>query len=357
MAVRAPVRVVVVAATSVRRAQLLTTLEAHGHVVPATALDADTALRALTDLDPEVLVVDLPLRAGGLDVVERVMAEHPLPVLLTGAAAADPGQGLAAGAADVLAAGAGPSLAMDDGGLLAARVSVLRGVPVITHPRRRLHPRGFPASVPVEGAGRLPLVVVGASTGGPTALATVLAGLPPDLSAAVVVVQHLADGFVGGLARMLDDSCALRVSTAAAGQRLRPGEVVLAPDGANLLLDRGPTVVLRAPRPGQLHVPGIDVTFTSAGDLCGPRAVGVLLTGMGRDGAAGMRALRDGGATTLAQDEGSSAVWGMPAAAVSLDAVDALLPLDRMAAAVVAAVGALGSSEAEVDDLRLAGGL
>ncbi len=355
MAVLPPVRVVVVAATALRRARLLATLESHGHVVPATAADADAALRAVADLDPDVLVLDLPLLGGGLDVVERVMADSPLPVLLVGPAAVDAQEGLAAGAADALP-DPRPGRPEDDGAALAARVAVLRRVPVITHPRRRLHPAGHASPGTAEPTGRLPLVVVGASTGGPAALGELLSGLPPDLSAAVVVVQHLADGFVGGLASVLDSTCALRVSTAVCGQRLRPGEVVLAPDGANLLLDHGPIVALRAPKPGQLHVPGIDVTFTSAAELCGARAVGVLLTGMGRDGAAGLRTLRDAGAVTLAQDEGSSAVWGMPAAAVALDAVGSLLPLDRIAAAVVAAVGALGSSEAEVDDLLVAGG-
>jgi two-component system chemotaxis response regulator CheB len=353
MALLPPVRVVVVAATVLRRAQLLTTLETHGHVVPATAIDADSALRVVADLDADVLVVDLPLHSGGLDVVERVMADHPLPVLLTGEAAVAAAEGLAAGAADVFGLDVG-SGAGADGYALAARVSVLRRAPVITHPRRRIHPGSSPGATPA--AGSLPVVVVGASTGGPAALGTLLAGLPSDLPAAVVVVQHLAAGFVDGLARMLDDSCALGVSTAQAGQRLHCGQVVLAPDGTNLLLDHGPTVALRAPRPGQLHVPGIDVTFASAAGLCGPRAVGVLLTGMGRDGATGMRALREAGATTVAQDEGSSAVWGMPSAAAALGAVDEMLPLDAIASSVVRALAALGPAPAADDELLVAGG-
>jgi two-component system chemotaxis response regulator CheB len=186
---------------------------------------------------------------------------------------------------------------------------------------------------------RKPLVVaIGASTGGPPALAAILRELPVDLGVAILVVQHMAEGFLEGLARWLDDSAELTVGVARDGERLIAGNVYLAPAGLNLVLRPGYRVELSAPPDGQYHVPGVDVTFASVARLCGSSAVGVLLTGMGRDGAQGLLAMRQAGARTLGQDEASSVVWGMPAAALALDAVDLELPLSKMAAAIVEAV-------------------
>jgi len=186
---------------------------------------------------------------------------------------------------------------------------------------------------------RRPLIVaIGASTGGPPALAAILRELPVDLGVAILVVQHMAEGFLEGLARWLDDAADLTVGVARDGERLVPGNVYLAPAGLNLVLRPGYRVELSPPPDGQYHVPGVDVTFASVARLCGANSVGVLLTGMGRDGAKGLLAMREAGARTLGQDEASSVVWGMPAAALALGAVDQQLPLSQMAAAIVTAV-------------------
>ena len=186
---------------------------------------------------------------------------------------------------------------------------------------------------------RRPVVVaIGASTGGPPALAAILRELPADLGVAIVVVQHMAEGFLEGLARWLDDSSELSVGVARDGERLIAGNVYLAPAGLNLVLRPGFRVELTSPPDGQYHVPGVDVTFASVARLCGPSAVGVLLTGMGRDGAKGLLAMRQAGARTMGQDEASSVVWGMPAAALALDAVDLQLPLPKIAAAIMTAI-------------------
>jgi two-component system, chemotaxis family, protein-glutamate methylesterase/glutaminase len=197
---------------------------------------------------------------------------------------------------------------------------------------------------------RRPLVVaIGASTGGPPALAAILRDLPVDLGVAVLVVQHMAEGFLEGLARWLDDAADLTVGVARDGERLIAGNVYLAPAGLNLVLRPGYRVELSPPPDGQYHVPGVDVTFASVARLCGPNSVGVLLTGMGRDGAKGLLAMRQAGARTLGQDEASSVVWGMPAAALALDAVDEQLPLAKMAAAIVAAVDECRTADATAD--------
>jgi two-component system, chemotaxis family, protein-glutamate methylesterase/glutaminase len=194
-----------------------------------------------------------------------------------------------------------------------------------------------------------PLVVaIGASTGGPPALATILSELPAELPAAVLVIQHMAEGFVEGLARWLDGVCAIPVVVAVEGEWLQPAQVYLAPANQNMVVRPGFRVGLTDPPPGQYHVPGVDVTFRSVAQVSGRYAVAALLTGMGRDGAAGLKVLRDIGAFTIGQDESTSVVWGMPAAAQEADAVDLELPLPEIGQAIVTAVHHAVADIAEV---------
>jgi len=351
------VSTVVVAGTHVRLARLRHLLELSGVRVVGAAKTVEDAVQLVCDGTPDTVLVDLAMGAGGLDVVEQVMARCPTPIVLTGAASQDSEAGLAAGAVDVVAPSAehlGPSAYSR---ALARHLEVARRVRVITHPRGRLRERGLVADgVPAAPADagpsdpiasrRPPVVVVGASTGGPPALASLLGALPADLPAPVVVVQHMADGFVDGLVGWLDGVIDLPVSVATEGERLIPGQVVIAPSEGNLVVERGLRLRIEPPHENQLHVPEIDRTFRTLAGVCGDRAVGVLLTGMGRDGAAGMLALRRAGGFTIAQDESTSAVWGMPAAAVALDAVSVELPLPEIAAAVVDAVARLVVPEA-----------
>jgi chemotaxis response regulator CheB len=178
------------------------------------------------------------------------------------------------------------------------------------------------------------LLAIGASTGGPQALATLLADLPEHTETAIVVVQHMADGFMEGLASWLDDVCPLPVVLGANGKRLAPGTVTVAPSGLNLVVHERLRVTTHSPPATQYHVPGIDATFNSVADVYGARAAGLLLTGMGRDGALGLKHIRDRGGFTIGQDESTSAVYGMPAAAKSADAVDLQLPLPEIATAL-----------------------
>ena len=331
-----PLVVVVVAGTRVRAAQLERLLVGPGLVVAGGAKTADEAEDLVHDHHPGAVLVDLDLYAGGLEVIERIMAAHATPIVVCGPAADRPEVALAAGAVDVVGALDAPPGSAEYVAALVRHLRVASRVKVITHPRARLRNRP-----PVENADgaprRMPIVAIGASTGGPPALATILADFPADLSAAVVVVQHMAEGFVEGLGRWLDDTCALPVVVACDGERLRSGVVHLAPANKNLVVQPGLRVSLEPPVPGQFHLPGVDITFRSVAAVAGPRAVGALLTGMGRDGAEGLLAMRRAGAFTVGQDEPTSVVWGMPAAAQALDAVDLELPLTEIAAAVVAA--------------------
>jgi chemotaxis response regulator CheB len=189
------------------------------------------------------------------------------------------------------------------------------------------------------------VIAIGASTGGPQALAQLLGDLPADLEPAIVVVQHMADGFITGLAAWLDGLCPLPVRVGESGRRLTPGTVTVAPSGVNLIVHKEFRVTMQQPPQSQYHVPGIDATFNSVADVAGSEAVGVLLTGMGRDGAEGLKRVRDRGGFTIAQDEATCAVYGMPAAAMAIGAVDRQLPLDDISGALrqLVATGEVGS--------------
>jgi two-component system, chemotaxis family, protein-glutamate methylesterase/glutaminase len=348
-----PISVLLVAGTQVRLRQLeQLVISGPGFVVTGHARDAQRAEDLVKELRPATVLVDLELFGGGLETIERIMAAAPTPIVVCGAAAEHPEAAIAAGAVDVVGALDVPAGSPQYADFLCRHLRVASRVKVITHPRARLRARRTAEAAPAPYGTRPPVVAFGASTGGPPALATILGDVPADFPAAVLVIQHMAEGFVEGLARWLDGVCPLRVVVAADGERLTAGTVYLAPAGLNLSLRSGHRVELLEPPATQFHVPGIDRTFTTVAQVCGARSVGVLLTGMGRDGAVGLRAMRDAGAFTIGQDEASSVVWGMPAAAQQADAVDVELSLPAIAAAVVEAVSRIAPAADRVAGAR-----
>lgn len=365
-------RIVVVDDSPVQRRFLRAAVEAATDLtVVGEARNGKEAVALVARLRPAAVLMDLDLPVmSGIEAIERIMAASPTPILVYSAHVGGPEsanalEALAAGAVDVLAK-PGPedtSITLDEyADQVRRRLRVAARVRVITHPRgklrsRGLHPGAAPALVratdvpaqlapveipgePLEAREGVRVIAIGASTGGPQALHTVLRALPADLEQAVLVVQHMADGFIPGLASWLDHLVAMPVVVAESGMRLRPGTVTIAPSGCNLVLaDSTLRVRCEPPLPSQFHVPGIDACFESVAQVLGPDAVGVLLTGMGRDGAVGLKAMRDRGAATFGQDEATSAVYGMPQAAFALDAVDRQLAVDDVAGTLLALVG------------------
>jgi two-component system chemotaxis response regulator CheB len=184
-------------------------------------------------------------------------------------------------------------------------------------------------------------VVIAASTGGPPALQTVIAGLPAGFPAAVLLVQHIPRGFTKSLAERLDARSAVPVREARDGEGVEPGGILVAPAGIHSrLVRRGGRVEValdEEPR-NVLHRPSADVLMASAAEVYGPLTVGVVLTGMGSDGTAGLRAIREKGGLTLAESEETSVIYGMPKAAIEAGVVERVVPLDRVAGEILAAV-------------------
>ena len=303
--------------------------------VVAVAADGNAAARLTRELKPDVITMDLNMPdADGFSGIARIMADTPTPIMvLTGNKAEVVGfKALSLGALDILEKPEASADLEAYGAEIRSRLRLLAGVKVIRH-LRGLRERKLPPP-PAKGR-RADVVVIGASLGGPRALATLLRGLPASFPVGIAVVQHIADGFTEGLAAWLSQECQLKVREAVDGDTLQGGQVLLAPSGRHLLIEEGRVRLFDGP-PVDTFKPSVTPLFLSAATAYAGRACGVILTGMGHDGATGLKALHDAGGATLAQDEQSSAVFGMAKAAIDLGAVDRVLPLEDIPRALVA---------------------
>jgi two-component system chemotaxis response regulator CheB len=334
----AGVRVIVVEDSLVQQAHLVDVLEADGDIeVVATAMSAPEAIALIADKRPDVVTLDLQIPGGGGQrVIHEVMAATPTPILVLSAAVEDP---RSVPAIEALVSGALVALpkparwTIDDENQLRRTVRSLRNVMVVRHPRGASSTR---RTVDSTGASSPPIVGLAASAGGPPALAKVLQGMA-GVPAPVLVVQHIHHDFVDGLAAWLQRSATLSVQIAAHGVTPRAGTVYVGPAGTHLRVDPSGRIEL-ALEPETTHRPSADELFLSLARNVGATAVGVVLTGMGDDGARGLLELRRSGAHTIAQDEATSAVFGMPKAADRAGAVIDLLPLDMIGPAIVRAL-------------------
>lgn len=327
-----PVRVAVCEDSAVYADGLKHYLEADGDIqVCAVYSTAEQMLRSLRQSKPDLLVVDLELPGlSGIAAIRRLMQSRPLPILVLSAHA----QVGSRRAAEALACGALEARPKDAVRLgdrhTPSAVSFRRHIKRLARARVDARPaQAPPPDLPARVAGK-PAAVIGvaASTGGPVALAAMLGELPADFDVPIMIVQHMSAGFVGELAAWLDGSVALPVRMATNGAPLRPGAWV-APDGAHLVLLPTLRMRLEADRGDPLHVPSGNALLASIARSVGGQGVGVVLTGMGRDGVEGLAALRAAGGLTIAQDEASSVVYGMPRAAAA-DGVDLELPPARI---------------------------
>jgi two-component system, chemotaxis family, protein-glutamate methylesterase/glutaminase len=345
-------RVLVVDDSEVARRLLAEVLGRDGGLqIVGEAASGAEALRLAERLRPDVITMDVQMPGmDGLETTRQIMERHPAPIVVV-SGGHDPGdlahsvRALDAGALAALRKPHGPAHPgfAAEAAELVGTVKLMAEVKVF---RRRPAAPPAPAAIPVAATPAAPIpahrvpaevVAVGASTGGPAALATVLRGLPATTPVPILVVQHITPGFDAALATWLDETTPLPVHLAVDGQALRPGEVVIAPAGTHLGLSGAARVELGRGPPVDGHRPSATHLFTSVARVFGPRALGVILTGMGSDGAAGLLELRRAGGTVLAQDEASCVVGGMPGAAVAAGAVDQVVRLGELAARIAAA--------------------
>jgi two-component system chemotaxis response regulator CheB len=335
------IEVLVVDDSALVRQTLKELLERSGEFSVTAAADPFIAERRIALKRPHVIVLDLEMPGmDGLTFLTRLMANDPLPVVICSARAGEDAavaiEALARGAIDVLPK---PRLSVrdflsDTSNLLVDTVRAAafskRGLASAKTPRVAMKDIS-------KGVASTWAVAIGASTGGTEALATVLGSLPQD-SPAVLVVQHMPGGFTKAFAGRLNGLSAMEVKEAQDGDLVQQGHVLLAPGNFHLSVVReGPRFVARVDQTAHVnrHRPSVDVLFRSVSETFGARSVGVLLTGMGRDGAAGLLEMKIRGARTIAQDESTSIVFGMPKEAIAIGAASRVLPLRDIAPGIV----------------------
>jgi two-component system chemotaxis response regulator CheB len=317
--------------------------------VVGVAPDPLVAREMIKQLNPDVLTLDVEMpRMDGLDFLERLMRLRPMPVVMVSSLTERGSEitlrALELGAIDFITK---PRLAIKEG-MLAYTELVAEKIRTAYQARGRLRQR-IPAQVAPGPAVSMPLlnnrfisseklIMVGASTGGTEAIKEFLLRMPADCPA-ILITQHMPEGFTRSFAQRLDSLCKIRVQEAVNGDRVLPGHAYIAPGHSHLLLARSGANYLCQLHQGELvnrHRPSVDVLFRSAAQHAGKNAIGVILTGMGKDGAMGMVAMRQAGAYNLAQDEASCVVYGMPREAVAMGAVHEVAPLDQLASLVLA---------------------
>jgi two-component system chemotaxis response regulator CheB len=322
--------------------------------VVGTASDPFVARERIKELNPDVLTLDVEMpRMDGLTFLANLMRLRPMPVVmvssLTERGAETTLKALELGAIDFVS-----KPRVDVAGTfhlfseeILAKIRVAAGARVVARQAPTL-PADVPpkhsadAILPAAASARMlrttdRIIAVGSSTGGTEAIREFLTALPADCPA-IVIAQHIPAAFSAPFARRMDSLCQLSVSEPVDGQPIMAGHVYIAPGGKHLLVERDGARYrcrLNDGPPVNRHCPSVDVLFRSVAQQVGPNAVGVILTGMGDDGARGLREMHDAGAATVAQDEASSVVWGMPGAAVKLGAVDEVVPLNQVAATVM----------------------
>lgn len=335
------IRVLLVDDSALMRSVLRQLIEASGDIqVAGEATNGLSGCERNLELRPDLIVMDIDMPVmDGVAATERIMRELPVPILVFSASAESPAgfAALEAGAKDVFLK---PDIEkLNDDAFRAdfyARVRELAGI--VRRPLMAGIRSSSTGSIVPASTGKVEAVVIGASTGGPVAVRALLSALSADFPVGVALVQHLEDGFDTGYARWLGESCALNVRLAgentAAFER---GTVTVAPVNRHLVVRRGLLALDDGPKVGN-QKPAVDLLFKTAAAWFGSGLLGVLLTGMGRDGAEGCRAILAAGGRTLVQDQSTSAIFGMPKAAIELGAATEILPLLGIAPRLTALV-------------------
>ena len=342
-----PIRVLIIDDSALVRQVLSQGLAADPDIeVAGTAVDPYHARDQILALNPDVLTLDVEMpRMDGVQFLRRLMPQFPLPVVMVSTLTQRGAQvtldALAAGAVDFIAKPSSSQVGALSDILqeLRAKIKIAATVDLSAWKSRdlltRFEPYSQPAALPPGANGRI--IAIGASTGGTEAIRRLLEGFPAAMPG-IVIVQHMPAGFTRMFAERLNQLCAMEVREAVHGDQVRPGLVLLAAGGQHLRLARGGIgfeVHSAAGEKVSGHCPSVDVLMQSVAGVAGARAIGLLLTGMGADGADGLCAMRKAGARTLAQDQASSVVFGMPRVAFERGGAERLVPLEQMAAATL----------------------
>jgi len=332
------IRILIVDDSSVVRELLKSLLiDAGDFDVVGEACNGKEAIALVQQLRPDVVTMDLNMPVmSGLEAIEHIMHDKAVPILVVSneSDAELAYEAINIGALDVIAK---PCYEADSAAMFVSKVRLLAGVPVITRLRRRALIEPYSVPVPVAlplcviEPDYLQVFVIASSTGGPQALAHLLSQLPAEFPAPILIAQHISDGFIDGMALWLSGLCQLTVKVAEQGERLRAGYVYLSPSEQHLTVSPERRVKLIDRLEGDIYHPCCDTLLKSVAEVYSTDAIGIIMTGMGRDGSEGMRAIYQCGGITFAQDEASSVIYGMNAEAINKGVIHSILPLSAIA--------------------------
>ncbi len=319
-----------------------------GYRVVAAAADGEAALRSIDEYDPDVVTLDIEMpRLDGFGVLERVMSARPRPIVVlsayTGTGSESALRALELGAVDVVPKPSGP-ISFDVAKVEAQLYASLQAARVADVTALLRERSGGAVAAPVKGGETA--VAIAASTGGPRALSQILGALPAELGATVLIVQHMPPGFTTALAARLGTVSRMPVAEAGGGELVMPNRVFVAPGDFHMRVRRVDYEVRIALDQRGLICgtrPAADALFASVAEVYRESCVGVVLTGMGRDGAVGLAAIRGASGRTLVQDRSSSVVYGMPGRAVEQGAAEQVLPLEEIPGAIVECLSTLAA--------------
>lgn len=330
------IRVLIVEDSKLMALQIEEVLREHGDIeVVGRAANGRDAVELNQRLKPSVVTMDIHMpEMDGLEATRQMMAHRPVPILIVSNSTFREGMGkvfeaLSSGALDIYDKTRLENL-LDNAPAkqeFIEKVRLLAGTPVIRHPLAKMTAPKMPvkAQTGLKTTGRV--VAIGASTGGPQALMEVLPKIPADFPYPVLLVQHIVASFTEGFADWLGTITKLKVKVAEAGELLKAGVLYVAPASVHMAAAPGGGIELRKGAPVDGQIPSATVLLESVAAVYGPNALGIILTGMGQDGAKGLKAMKDAGAETIAQDESTSIIYGMPKAAAESGAARAILPL------------------------------
>ncbi len=337
-----PIRVLIVEDSQVARQLLVSILQgAPDFQVVGTAENGLEAVQMTRQLQPDVIAMDVYMpEMDGLEATRRIMAEMPRPIVMVSASFNKNEQTLSfdalhAGALSILEK---PTMydSPETQNLMVDQLRLMSEVKVVRRwDKTRYAREPKPTTLVRNGKSKTQLLVIASSTGGPGILAKILTQLPADFPVPVLIVQHIMTGFSIGLATWLNQLVPLEVRLAEQGDEPRAGQVLIAPDDHHMVVDSKGLIALNEDPPQNGLRPSANYLFHSVAKVYGATAIGLILTGMGNDGAEGLLALRESGAHTIAQDEATCIVFGMPAVAIELGAAEQILPTEKIAPALM----------------------
>lgn len=329
-----PIRVLIVDDSDVCRqifAAILSSTDNDIKVI-GEAKNGQEAVKMVQRLKPDIVTMDIAMPVmDGIEAIKRIMTTNAVPILVI--SEADDANlaftALAEGALEVIAKS---DVNIENGAKFVKKIKLLSGVKVITHIRGKgyEYERGSVLQPAKKERDFEKVVAIASSTGGPKVLAALLQELPSDFPYPIVIAQHISNGFVDGLVEWLDSIAKLKVKAGNEGETVMAGTVYLSPTEKHMALDDCGKITLIEKKPKDIYSPSCDILLSSVANIYRTGLIGIILTGMGDDGVMGIRKIKEAGGTTIAQDEKSSAIFGMPKVAIDSGSIDKVLPLDKI---------------------------